>query len=106
MFEVRTASCRVGDDGVEPVEVEMIEEFSRVVLREFILAVVGVERSAAALGGRRDDSAAVGEQGIGGVAGDVAVNQGPPAAGGEADAIGCILIASFRLRAPREKGAP
>jgi hypothetical protein len=91
MLEMRSATGGVGDDGVEVIEVEMIEEAARVTLGHFIFAVVGVERAAAALGRRGDDGAAIGEEDVGGVAVDVAVNEVLNAAGEEADAVGARL---------------
>ena len=87
MLEVRAAAGGVGDDGVERVEVELVEQAAGVVLRHLVLAVVGVERAAAGLVRRRDDGAAVGEQDVGGVAVDVAVDEVLHAAGEQADAV-------------------
>jgi hypothetical protein len=101
MFEVRSAAGGVGDDGVERVEVELVEEAPGEIFRLFVFAVVGEERSATALRGRRNDRAAVGKKDVGGVAVDVAVDQILDAAGEEADVVGGrFLIASCALRAP------
>lgn len=43
MLEVRSATGGVGDDGVEPVEIEVIEETAGKIFRRFIFAVVRVE---------------------------------------------------------------
>ena len=72
MLEVRTATGGVGDDGVEIVELEVIEQTSGIPLGHFVFAVVSVKRSAATLRRRRDDGAAVRAKDIGGVRADVA----------------------------------
>ena len=88
MLEMRSATGGIGDDGVEPVEIELVEEAAGVALGHFIFAVVGVKRSAAALRRGRENRATVGAQDVGGVAVDVAVDEVLDAAGEEADPVG------------------
>ena len=49
MLEMRAATGGVGDDGVEIIEIEVIEQAARIALGHFVFAVVRVERAAAGL---------------------------------------------------------
>lgn len=59
MFQMRTATRRVRDDGVELFRRKLVDVFSRQSLRHFPFAVVRVKRAAAILLRRRDDFATV-----------------------------------------------
>ena len=75
MLEVGAAAAGVGDDGVELVRRELLKLLARELLGHFPFAVMGVERAAAELLGRRDDFAAVAGEDFDGVAVDVAEDQ-------------------------------
>ena len=85
MLQMRSAPGGVRDDGIEGIEIELIEQAARVALGHFVLAIVRVQGTAAALVRRRDDGAAVGEENVGGIAVDVTIDQILDAAGEEGD---------------------
>ena len=62
MFQMRTATGRVRDDGVELFRRKLVDIFSRETLRHFPFAIVRVQRAAAILLRRRDNFATISRQ--------------------------------------------
>src|SRR6185295_1051308 len=87
MFQMRTAPGGIGDDGVELCRWKLIELFARQLLGQTPFAIVGVQRTATKLAGRRDNFATVLGQDLHGIAIDIAENEVLGAAGQDGDLV-------------------
>src|SRR4051812_46751122 len=87
MFQMRTATACVGDDGIELVGWKLIDLPAGQVLRQFPFAIMRMERAAAGLVGRRNNFATIMRQHLGSIAIDVTVDEILRATGKQRDAV-------------------